>query len=566
MKGLDKNEKISKELIFSDDYNLLSGWYHNYFCDIDGSELIFDPNNSKYFECPMCHKKYKDEKRKSAWVIKYRYSIFNRIQRYSELYLQNKNKLYLKFIIDALNFYCDNYDLFSIHDKDGNIFDSYINESNRCGKITAQGLNEASIFIQVVYCIDNVGQYIPKNLKNNLFNNLFLKVYELLKPQVDRIQNMRCYEVCSIGMMGIISNNKKMIDFALNSKYSFYEQLDKGVTKDYFWNEGSFHYHLYVLKPIIDFLYIAKKYNYKIKKRYYYITENMLLKIYNVSFNDCSLPSPNDGWPNLFLIKYIDLYEKANIIFDGYFTDIINNIRNNTNLSKSVHLIKTGFSNLKKNDLNVFIKYSDNDLSHAHPDKLNIEVKYKNEFFTHDLSTSGYGSDISKDFYKKTYSHNTVVINRQDQFLNCVSKVNGYSDDFIDVTVKNAYENCILRRRVKVNKNNIEDRFYVKCKENKYIDYFFHIDGKLISSLIFEEKIKIDTYPYLKNVRKVKCDNIIELNFKFKNFLVEIILELDKKELYICKSPDNPNIQDRTTILIRDYNKKSNLYSKFNFI
>ena len=147
-----------------------------------------------------------------------------------------------------------------------------------------------------------------------------------------------------------------------------------------------------------------------------------------------------------------------------------------------------------------------------------------------------------------------------------MSKVNGYSDDFIDVTVKNAYENCILRRRVKVNKNNIEDRFYVKCKENKYIDYFFHIDGKLISSLIFEEKIKIDTYPYLKNVRKVKCDNIIELNFKFKNFLVEIILELDKKELYICKSPDNPNIQDRTTILIRDYNKKSNLYSKFNFI
>lgn len=59
---------------------------------------------------------------------------------------------------------------------------------------------------------------------------------------------------------------------------------------------------------------------------------------------------------------------------------------------------------------NVFIKYKDNNINHAHPDKLNIEIKSNNDFLTYDLFTSGYGSDILKKFYKASYSHNTVVI------------------------------------------------------------------------------------------------------------------------------------------------------------
>ncbi len=34
------------------------------------------------------------------------------------------------------------------------------------------------------------------------------------------------------------------------------------------------------------------------------------------------------------------------------------------------------------------MEFKDNNLSHAHPDKLNIEIKHENKFLTHDLSTS----------------------------------------------------------------------------------------------------------------------------------------------------------------------------------
>lgn len=559
MKQLNKIDNNKNDiLLFYDDYNLISGWIHDYFCDDDGSELIFDINSSLYYECPMCHKKYNDEKRKRAWITKYRYLIFTKIESYSKYYLKNKNKKYLNFIINALDYYCTNYDLFVIHNKNGDSFESYINTSNNCGKITAQGLNEASIFMQVVNCIDNVKEYIPQSLQNNIFNNLFPKVFNLLKPQVNKIHNIICYEVCSIGMMGIISRNKEMLDFALNSNYSFYEQLNKGVTDDYFWYEGSFHYHLYVLKPIIEFLYFAKKYNYLINSKYFDIAKNMLIQAYNICFSDCSLPSPNDGWPNLFLDKYISLYEKANIIFDGYFESFIGNIKNHVNKSKGINLIKTGFSNLKTDNLNIFIKYNDNNLSHAHPDKLNIEVKYKNNFITHDLSTSGYGSIISKDFYKMTYSHNTVVIDEKNQSLDCVCHVNRYTEKYIDVEIKQAYEDCTLKRTINVEDTKFTDNFYVKCNKNKKIDYFFHVDGELLSNLKYENEIEIVSYSYLSNVKKVKCNDTLTLNWAVNNILVDSTIDLGAKELYICTSPDNPNVKDRTTILIRDYSKECN--------
>lgn len=52
---------------FYDNYRWLSGWIHDYYCDKDGSELIFDINNNNYFECPVCHYKYDDVKIKNIY-------------------------------------------------------------------------------------------------------------------------------------------------------------------------------------------------------------------------------------------------------------------------------------------------------------------------------------------------------------------------------------------------------------------------------------------------------------------------------------------------------------------
>ena len=69
--------------------------------------------------------------------------------------MKNKNEKKLTYIKDALNYYSLNYNKFTVHNKNGKIFD-IIDNSNICGRITSQGLNEAMISIQVVNCINNI--------------------------------------------------------------------------------------------------------------------------------------------------------------------------------------------------------------------------------------------------------------------------------------------------------------------------------------------------------------------------------------------------------------------------
>ena len=65
------------KVMFKDNDKWLSGWIHDYYCDFDGAQLVFDPNDSSNFECPICHYQYHDDKKRRAWVTKYRYQIFS---------------------------------------------------------------------------------------------------------------------------------------------------------------------------------------------------------------------------------------------------------------------------------------------------------------------------------------------------------------------------------------------------------------------------------------------------------------------------------------------------------
>lgn len=542
-------------MTFNDNYDWMSGWIHDYYCDKDGSELIFDLNNNKYFECPICDFKYTDEKRKRAWITKYRYKIFKLLENCSKVYLENKNEEILTYIEDALNYYSLNYDKFAIHNKNGEVFDTF-NNSNRCGRITAQGLNEAMIIIQVINCINNINLYLDNNTKENVFNLLFFQVYELLKPQIDKIHNICCYEICAIAMMGIISNNKKMLEFAFNSPYSFYNQLDKGITKDYFWFEGSFHYHFFVLKPILELLRLAKVSHFNIPEKYYNIGRMMLTQGFKCSFNDCSLPSPNDGWPNRHLSDYIEVYNLGNELFNDEFSNLKELITTKINKIGTIHFIETGFSLLKNEYWDIFIKYKDNNINHAHPDKLNIEIKNGSSFLTHDLSTSGYGSNISKYFYKKSYSHNTIIIDGKNQNLECDTTIAFYNDNMIDIRIKNIYDNVDISRKIQLlSKKLIDETKIDYC--NKNVDYFFHCDANLMTKLDFNDIELFKEYPYLKNIREVnfKNDDII-LEWNLGNKVIISKIDLRNKKLYICDSPDNPNIKNRTTLIIRSNNKE----------
>lgn len=222
----------------------------------------------------------------------------------------------------------------------------------------------------------------------------------------------------------------------------------------------------------------------------------------------------------------------------------------------SYHFVDSGFSILKNDYWNIFIKYKENNTNHSHPDKLNIEIKTGNDFLTHDLSTSGYGSNISKNFYKKSYSHNTIVINGENQNLECETTIIDYNDNRINIKVKNIYDNVNISRKIQLLKEKLTDQIEIDyC--NKNVDYFFHCDANLITKLDFEDRKPFKEYPYLKNIRKIKSKNDdIILKWNLDNKIIISKINIKNKQLYISKSPDNPDIKNRTTLIIRSKEKE----------
>ncbi len=51
-----------------------------------------------------------------------------------------------------------------------------------------------------------------------------------------------------------------------------------------------------------------------------------------------------------------------------------------------IHSPTSNFAMLRNNNWNVFVKYGLNGKSHAHPDIMNIEVMYKDQRISRDLS------------------------------------------------------------------------------------------------------------------------------------------------------------------------------------
>ena len=203
----------------------------------------------------------------------------------------------------------------------------------------------------------------------------------------------------------------------------------------------------------VSYLFLFSKiYGYDFGQESTAIFERMFEKAYEYAFDNLYLPNPNDGWPNLNLRTFSYVYHTAARAFGekskvGNLLKIIENDPNpRTTLPLSepyyccgtvcleqllfnidfdysdyrpvAHVSNTfptsNFAMLRNNNWNVFVKYGLNGKSHAHPDIMNIEVMYKDQRISRDLSNAGYQSRLCNEWHRKTLSHNTVCWNGQD--------------------------------------------------------------------------------------------------------------------------------------------------------
>lgn len=577
---------------FNDSPELLSGWGHDYFCNEDGGALIYDINIPHVHRCPICGKEYTGIKYDQCWRYTYRYNLIASLPKAALLYRVTKDRKYISYIERILNFYKENYLKFKLQAK-GKVVEDLTIDVGGASRIMPQGLNEAIMITKISFALELIKDEISQEWIEDLYNNFFKHVIDILDKQRVRIHNIALWIGAAIASVGALLNDKSIIDSVYNGEFGIRNQIKNGFTKDGFWYEGSIHYNYFALEGVATFFMIAKLNNYEIDKE---TLDNILFILkapYEYSFKNLRLPNPNDGWPDLGLKTYSYIYYMAYATYRDELKELLEIIEGNKDERTDVALSKTyyfenripleklvfgpeiegkdipdrrksklfsnsSFGMLRNNRVNVFMKYGHYTESHIHPDKMNLEVMIDEKYLTRDLSNPGYGSKMCNEWNRMTLSHNSVVIDGKNQNTVNAGKVEVFTDTQMKAVNEEAYsDNTKFIREINLLERGYEDNFTVETTNSKVKDWFFHLEEgiELKTSLTLEVAdlgYNENGYQHLKEIKRViNSSERVELIWNFFGKELRSEINLEGKELFIGKSYDNPGNRYRTTLVLR---------------
>jgi hypothetical protein len=461
---------------FQDGPEQLSRWGHHYFCPDDGGVLSYDEHDSKLHVCPICKKHYTETLYDQVWVTLTRNQAVINLWKSALLYRLTRKRCYLGHIETMISTYVRRYPEYPCHDKENRIFSSISSASWGCGKIMPQGLNEAIFIIRLLTALSLVKPMLTAEDRKDIQSFCVLAT-ELLLPQIDRIHNIPIWISSALAVIGAFSDEPSLIETAFSGEYGLVRQLEKGLSDDGFWFEGSIHYHFFALEAILNAMIFAKSRKYPIDRKFATRVKKMLLMPKLYAFDNQILPNPNDGWPDINLKTYLHVYDMATRIYGtdspvGHFARMIDAsptkrvgiplstpyyYENRISLERltwtphftrgetrpqvgaSTCLKASQCAILKNDHVNVFLKYGHNSPSHAHPDKMSLEATLNGILLTKDLSNAGYGTRICNEWHRTTLAHSTVTVNGQNQLSYRPGKCRYFRDDYVKAEARDIY-------------------------------------------------------------------------------------------------------------------------------
>ena len=436
---------------YADEPGRVAGWFHDYNCQECAGRLEFDLEQPNEHRCPSCGRINTGDKVDKAWNNTYRGRANSQVLNAGFAHNITPDARYLDYIRTVLSFYADNYEAFTC-EPPAKRFE---------GKLMNQHLDY-------------------------LYEQLFRPEAEMFDFFADRIYNIPVWIKCAQAMIGAFFGKDEHIQRGFRGKYGILDQLDRGVTGEGMWYEGSMHYHFYALQPLCYLLLICRRYELDIPEmsRICGTVERMFEYPLRMLFRNRRFPNPNDGHPMCDIDRYTVQYEYASVIFENpLFREVCGTFhrgkRGSGSLSRllfnswpeteilpdhgSVNNPNSHPAMLKTDNTEVFLKYGAHTHLHLHPDIMNLEIAFDRELVSYDLGNAGYASFLFAEWQRKTAAHNTVVADMRDHR----SFTEGIVEEFdpeaalLQVRAKGVYEALHFVRRVQAGDLEVRDRFEV---------------------------------------------------------------------------------------------------------
>lgn len=465
-----------------------AGHFHHYFCPEHKRMLTFDIERPHEHLCDECGTYLTGERYDLAWI--------RMLHAQNQMYLLHNTFLgivredatYLERIRDMLMDYADKYPGYEIH---GHNMEP---DAWYGGRMLAQTLDESNWLVHAGPAFLEARSVMTDEEKATIRENLLRPMSNtILRNQTGG--NWQCWHNFAHVILGLCLDDEELIDTGLNDPdHGYHHMLATEVTDEGWWGERSPGYHYY---PLHAMLMTAEAVRCRGIDLYQDDLHLLFAGPLDSLFADLTFPSHNDGWHSQSVVKLASLYELAAVRFeDPLFFEILARsyargerdsyqalIAGGTIEPDSSPLLlpstlypDTGVAFLRSASRTVCVKYGPHGGGHGHPDKLSIILHNGKEAVLPDLGTPGYGVPDYTAWYKRTVSHNTVVVDGQDQ-----QPTSGELLEFeatesggrVDVKCDSAYPGVHLRRTLTMEGDTVHDVLVAESTASHLYDFVF---------------------------------------------------------------------------------------------
>jgi len=407
--------------------DVLTGYFHDYFCPVHAVQLTFDPAEPHRHRCPVDGAEYRGEKYDEAWAYLVHFTSAERLPGLAVAFALTDDARYAEAALQWLRKIRDRYASFPLHGS----------HAGR-GRLMGQSLDEAVWAIHATRAYDILRQRgaISEFEHRSFVRLLWQPMYRLLatEPQFrGRIHNISCWHVAAMASIAILIGNQSMLRYALEDPvWGLRAQVLRGTDEDGIWYEGSLSYHFYALEALMAGAHVARNEGLSLGDAGARLGKMLHVPLALMDRRG-GFPALNDGWPNLTLASYARLYEEAQDILpeagiDSLWASFLPSRQSLEALlfgpdslpsvavaQESVLLRHSGLAVLREGDLYVLLDFAPHGGGHGHFDKLQLVFSWRGRWISPDFGTAGYGIPAYKEWFQKTACHNTVSVDGRCQ-------------------------------------------------------------------------------------------------------------------------------------------------------
>ena len=427
-----------------------AGLYHNYFCPDHAVELRFDPGEPHGHACPVDGRVWSGSPFDEAWRFGAGNLLAHGSLQAALLWRLDGDARAADRAAAVLCGYARRYP--------GYPLGTHTSRGGGRGRATFQSLDEANIVVPLARAYDLLRERLPQGDRELIEGDLLRPAADHIRRQrFGEVHNIECWHHAALAAVGMAVGDDALVDEAIDGAFGFRRLLRDGLV-DGLWWECSSSYHFYAAHALTTLAAVVAS------SRPACAQAEELRRMYAaplaIQMPDGRLPATNDCW--FFSSLRGDLCHgvpPARALYEvaaGWFGDpafhrvLAENYRSAPRDSmeallygpdevrdadaegaaggprsvgpRSVSLPAIGLTVLRERHAPdspepsvALLKHGPSGGGHGHPDKLALSLYAAGEPVSPDLGSPGYGVPLHRSWYRQSFSHNTVILDRRSQ-------------------------------------------------------------------------------------------------------------------------------------------------------